>query len=177
MTGEAGGGVNTVDIGGSADFEAAFRPLFLRTMRLAYRILGDAAAAEDIAAETMAVAYSRWERVGGLSYRDGWVLRVAGNLALKATRRRRLDAPVPDAFSFEDASAVRVALVQALRLLSQRQRDVVVLRFVAGLSEPEVAEALGISLGSVKTHARRGLAALRLRLEDDRIEEVRFADA
>jgi RNA polymerase sigma factor (sigma-70 family) len=78
--------------------------------------------------------------------------------------------------NFEDLSTIRVALAQALQMLSRRQRDVVVLRFVAGLSEPEVAASLGISLGSVKTHAPRGLASLRSRLGDRR-EEAELAHA
>jgi RNA polymerase sigma-70 factor, ECF subfamily len=158
------------------DFEAAFPALFLRAMRLAYRVLGDEAAAEDVAADTMVLAYARWDRVGSLPYRDGWILRVAGNLALKVARKRPLELPPSAPVNFEDLSTIRVALAQALQMLSRRQRDVVVLRFVAGLSEPEVAASLGISLGSVKTHARRGLSALRTRLGERR-EEAELAHA
>jgi RNA polymerase sigma-70 factor (ECF subfamily) len=55
----------------------------------------------------------------------------------------------------------------ALRALPERQREVIVLRHLAGLSEPEVAEYLGISLGSVKTHMRRAKESLRGRLQVD----------
>lgn len=160
----------------SEDFNASFRDLFMRSMRLAYRVLGDAAAAEDVAADAMVIAFARWDRVGSLPYRDGWVLRVAGNLALKAARKRPVTAPAAATVSFENDAAIRVALLEALRMLSRRQRDVVVLRFLAGLSEPEVAASLGISLGSVKTHARRGLASLRTKLSDVP-EEVGLAHA
>ena len=69
-------------------FEAAFDELFPRAVRLANRLLGDRAAAEDVAAEALARAYARWPKVGGLPYRDGWVLKVATNLAIDRLRRR-----------------------------------------------------------------------------------------
>jgi len=73
----------------------------------------------------------------------------------------------------DDAVAVHVALVQALRLLSGRQRDVIVLRYLADMSEAEVARTLGVSSGAVKTHVHRGLARLRSALgRDDQNEEV-----
>jgi len=66
-----------------------------------------------------------------------------------------------------DAAVLRVALVHALRRLSSRQRDAIVLRYLADLPEHEVALALGISDGSVKTHLHRGLARLRTALGPD----------
>ena len=61
----------------------------------------------------------------------------------------------------------RLELVRLLRELPRRQRDVVVLRYVADLSEADVAAALGCSVGSVKRHAHRGLAALRVAIDTD----------
>lgn len=156
----------------AADFDGAFDDLFPRAHRLARRIVGDPAAAEDIAAEALARAYARWPKVSALPWRDAWVLRVAANLAIDAVRRRPptlgFVAPSPAA---EDAVALRVALAAALQALPRRQRQAVALRYLADLSEAEVAEALGISAGSVKTHVHRGLAALRRRLGAD-AEEV-----
>jgi RNA polymerase sigma factor (sigma-70 family) len=105
--------------------------------------------------------------VSQLPYRDAWVLRVATNLALNATRRRRLLFPGVEARCDDDAATTRVALAGALQQLPARQREVVVLRHLAGLSEPEVAVRLGVSLGTVKTHLRRGHEALRGRLRRD----------
>jgi RNA polymerase sigma-70 factor (ECF subfamily) len=98
-----------------------------------------------------------------LPYREAWVLRVATNLALNATRqrRRRLLFRAPEPVSYDDTTASRVALVAALRALPARQREVIVLRHLAGLSEPEVATQLGLSLGTVKTHLRRAKQTLR----------------
>ena len=59
-------------------------------------------------------------------------------------------------------------VVAALRRLPVRQRECLVLRYYLDLSEAEIAAALGISTGSVKTHSHRGLAALEKTLEDER---------
>ena len=145
-------------------FEAAFDELFPRAVRLASRLLGDRAAAEDVAAEALARAYARWSKVGGLSYRDGWGLKVATNLSIDRLRRRPPDVWPVVASDFEDAVELRIALNAALLTLAPRQRQALALRYLGGLSDQEVAQALGISLGSVKTHIHRGLKGLRRRL-------------
>jgi RNA polymerase sigma factor (sigma-70 family) len=151
-------------VGEDGSFEAAFDELFPRAVRLANRLLGDRAAAEDVAAEALARAYARWAKVGGLAYRDGWVLKVATNLAIDRLRRRRPDVTPPPAELFEDAVHLRLALNAALLTLAPRQRQAIALRYLGGLSDKEVALALGISLGSAKTHIHRGLIGLRSRL-------------
>lgn len=145
-------------------FEAAFDELFPRAVRLANRLLGDRAAAEDVAAEALARAYARWPKVGGLPYRDGWVLKVATNLSIDRLRRRPPEVWPATAADFEDRVELRIALNAALLTLAPRQRQAVALRYLGGLSDQEVAQALGISLGSVKTHIHRGLKGLRGRL-------------
>ena len=59
----------------------------------------------------------------------------------------------------------RLAVVMALRRLPVRQRECLVLRYYAEMTEPEISSALGISSSSVKTHLRRGMAALESALE------------
>ena len=145
-------------------FEAAFDELFPRAVRLAYRLLADRAAAEDVAAEALARAFARWSKVGGLPYRDGWVLKVATNLSIDRLRRRSPEVWPQLAGDFEDGVELRIALNAALLTLAPRQRQAVALRYLGGLSDQEVAQALGISLGSVKTHIHRGLKRLRGRL-------------
>lgn len=148
-------------------FNEAFDPLFARAFRVARRILVDTASAEDVAAESMARAYAHWGKIGRQPWREGWVVRVASNLALDVVRKRsRLvhpEKPVEDSVEDDDV-AVRLALAEALAILPKRQREVVVLRHLAGLSEAEVAAALQVSTGSVKTHLSRGVSALRDRL-------------
>lgn len=145
-------------------FEGAFDNLFPRAFRLARRILGDPAAAEDVAAEALARTYAHWNKVASLPYRDGWVLRVATNLAIDRLRRHPADRPVPPALLAEDALVLRLALTAALRDLPRRQRQAIALHYLAELTDAEVAQALGISTGTVKTHIHRGLQSLRDRL-------------
>jgi RNA polymerase sigma-70 factor (sigma-E family) len=148
------------------DFEAAFDDLFPRAFRLARRVLGDAAAAEDIAAEALMRTYAHWDRVSNLPWRDGWVLRVTANLAISAARRR--PPPGSTAWMAEsdpaEAAVLRITLMEAVRALPKRQRESVILRYFGGLTDAEVGAALGISTGTVKTHTFRALNALRGRL-------------
>ena len=152
-------------------FEEAFDQLFPKAFRLARRMLGDTAAAEDVAAEAMARAYARWPKVSAMPYRDGWLLRVAANLAIDRMRRRPPEILPQPAPQFEDGVDLRLALNAALLTLAPRQRQAIALRYLGGLSDKEVAEAMGISLGSVKTHIHRGIGGLRARMGAG-IEEV-----
>jgi RNA polymerase sigma-70 factor (sigma-E family) len=148
-------------------FEESFPELFRAGYRAAYRVTGDAAAAEDAASEALVRAGLRWRRIRGRSL--PWVVRVATNLAIDHTRRsareRRLarDAPTDNGVESVQAS---IDLHRALKALPKRQREVVVLRYFGDLSEREIADELGLAPGSVKSHASRGLAALRARLGD-----------
>lgn len=151
----------------SNGFEEAFDELFGRAFGLARRLFGDGPAAEDVAAEALARAYAHWSRLDGLAYRDGWVLKVAANLAIDRLRHQVPMIPPVTAPSEDEAIALRLALSAALARLPRRQRQAVSLRYLGDLSDNEVATALGISLGSVKTHVHRGLAALRVRIGRD----------
>ena len=146
-------------------FDEAFDALFGRAFRVARRILGDDATAEDVAAEAMARAYAHWGKIAAQPWREGWVVRVASNLALDTVRKRsRQDNVEVEKIVEDDDVVVRIALAEALSLLPRRQREVVVLRHLGGLSEAECAQALKVSTGAVKTHLHRGLASLRTRL-------------
>src|SRR5690606_31353748 len=114
----------------------------------------------------MARAYAHWRKIGDEPWREGWVVRVATNLALDVarSRNRMTEAAMTEEGREDDDVAVRLALVEAMARLPKRQREVVALRHLAGLSEAETAAALRVSTGSVKTHLHRGLAALRSRL-------------
>jgi RNA polymerase sigma factor (sigma-70 family) len=140
-------------------FDEAYPRLYATAYRVAFRILGRRAEAEDAAAEACARAYASWWRVN--RYAVAWVAKVASNLAIDAVRRGNRDRglaaePGPDPH-VED----RLDLQRALRALPRRQREVVVLRYLADLPEDAVAVALGCSVGTVTTHGSRGLAALR----------------
>jgi RNA polymerase sigma-70 factor (sigma-E family) len=150
----------TIDLG----YEEQFEHLYARAYGVAYQLLGRRPEAEDVAQETLARCFVHWRKVR--DYAEAWVVRVAGNLAIDAWRRnRRIDATVDDVSTATTPTPgpdpQRVDLHRALRQISRRQREVLVLRFLADLPEAEVARALGCSVGSVKQHAARGLAALR----------------
>lgn len=144
-----------------AEFDEEFAELAGLAYRVGYRLLGDREEARDIAQETLARAYLRWRRIEG--HARAWVGRVSSNLALDVVRRRARPEPHHDHDTGDpnDLTAERLQLVAALSALPRRQRQAVVLRYLADLPEKQVAEELGCSVGSVKSAASRGLAALR----------------
>lgn len=148
---------------GAEGFEAVFDELASIAYRVGYRLLGDRAAAEDIAQEALARALVRWRRVEG--HAVPWVIRVSTNLALDRLRgsSRAVVRQPPEQVADDDPerSALRLTLARQLAALPRRQREVVALRYLADLTEVQVAAALGLSQGSVKRHTGRGLAALR----------------
>jgi RNA polymerase sigma factor (sigma-70 family) len=91
-------------------------------------------------------------------------------------RRRRPHTIEEPRSSFQTEVADRVDLQRLLGSLSGRQRDVVVLRYLADMSEADVADELGISVGTVKTHASRGVEALRHHLASDKQPESDLDD-
>lgn len=141
-------------------FDDEYPRLWSTAYRVAFRVLGTRAEAEDVAAEACARAYASWRRVS--SYPEPWVARVAGNLAIDVIRRRGRSRDPEEGRTRDPMLEDRLDLQRALRRLPRRQREVVTLRYLADLPEETVALALGCSVGTVKTHASRGLAALRL---------------
>jgi RNA polymerase sigma-70 factor (ECF subfamily) len=152
----------------SDDFEDFFRKVYPKARGLAYRLVGSAGAAEDAAAEAFTRALVGWRRVGRLEYRTAWVLRVTTNVAVdmqrRGTRREPANRPIQ---GIEEPAVLRLTLSTALARLPRRQREVLALRYFAGLTEDEVAGHLGLSLGSVKTHHYRAISHLREALGTD----------
>jgi RNA polymerase sigma-70 factor (sigma-E family) len=153
-----------------------------RLVRLAYSLTLDVGRAEDLVQESLAKLWGKWPQV-----RDGapeaYVRQTIVNGAISASRRRWKgeephwelpEPPVPRGPLESDAIDQRDWLRRGLADLSMLQRAVVVLRYAEDMSERQVAETLGISTGSVKTHAFRGLARLRATGHPDRTgaEEV-----
>jgi len=139
-------------------------------LRFAAVLTGDLADAEDLAQEVLTRAYSRWDRIGGLDRPDLYVRKMILNEYLSWRRRSARQIPV-GAGALEPASAVsdhaqqyieREALLAELGKLSRRQRAVLVLRYYEDRGDAEIAELLGCSPGTVRSHASRALAALRV---------------
>lgn len=145
------------------DFDSLFRELYVPAYSVALRILRDPHAAEDAACEALARSVASWRRLQAVEHQRAWVLRVTANVAIDVIRRSRT-VPVStpeDTRTTSTLSEDRIVLAHALAGLPSRQREVLVLRFLADMTEVQVAEHLRISQGSVKQHARRGLAAMR----------------
>lgn len=142
-------------------YDERFEELAGIAYRVAYRMVGSREDARDLAQETMARAFVHWRRAS--HHPEAWVSRVTANQAIDLLRRRgRAPAPVSDdAADHGPLATERVELVRALADLPRRQRQVVVMRYLADLPEAEVAAQLGCSSGTVKQHASRGLASLR----------------
>lgn len=154
---------------GGPDFTEAFRALFVHSHRVASRILGHPGEAEDVAAEALARTLRSWGRVRKLSSPEAWVTRVTTNLAIDILRRRKCNDKASALGRGDNADEdpdIRLVVRQLLRSLPRRQGEVLALRYLADLPEAEVAQVLGISLGSVKQHASRGVARLRQRLAE-----------
>lgn len=157
--------------GDGEQFEQLFVELFVQAERVAARIVGRGEA-EDVAAEALVRALVRWPKI--VSYATPWVIRVASNLAIDRVRRGAKQLPPPAAAGWaEEGVDNRLLVVGELRQLSRRQREVMVLRHLVGLSETETAEALGLSVDSVKTYGRRAMTQLRQRVRLD--QEVPYA--
>jgi RNA polymerase sigma factor (sigma-70 family) len=139
---------------------------------VAFLILGDRAAAEDVVADTLLTAFDKAGSIRDPAALRAWLLRVASNRAISARRRSgrvvALDA-APDRAAPADVAAEaasRVTLRAALDELPPRTRAAVVLRYYADLPVEGVAAALGTSPNTVKTQLRTGLERLRASLAD-----------
>lgn len=132
---------------------------------------GDRAAAEDLVQDALAAAWVRWDSIRDPGAREPFVRQIMVRAATRrwARQKRRPEAASTSAVevhpSHEDSVAASWDLVQALSRLSAKQRAVIVLRYYHDLTEAQIADALGCSTGSVKTHASRALKALGLSLE------------
>ena len=144
-------------------FDEMFPELFRAAYKVAFRLLGSREDAADCAQEACARACADWAKLSRRGSLLPWVVRVSSNLAIDRTRRAHRARAHEAAFvaSALDPGPERLDLYRALDALPRRQREVVVLRYLADMSESEVAEVIGCSLGTVKSNASRGRAALR----------------
>ena len=144
-------------------------------VRLAALLLRDMATAEEVVQDSFVAMHDGWRRLRdndkALSYlRQSVVNRSRSVLRHRVVVDRNAPKPPPDMPSAEQGAITlleRSAVVTALRTLPQRQREALVLRFYGDLSEAQIAAAMGISKGAVKSHTARAMTALRSVLERD----------
>jgi RNA polymerase sigma-70 factor (sigma-E family) len=151
-------------VGDLDGFEAFYAAAYQRVVGQVFALLGDLAEAEDVTQDAFAKACFHWKRIAAYDQPEAWVRRVAFNQAHNSIRRARRwlvalarlgpPAPVPA------VSPDRVDLHRALRRLTPRHREVLVLRYVAELSVEEVARQLRLPPGTVKSRLSRARSAL-----------------
>lgn len=149
-------------------YSAHYRQL----VRLAGLLMHDYSAAEEVVQDAFVGLHRNWSRLRDAERAAAYLRQSTVNGARSAGRRRATVGrhaptlrPVDDTPDPAAAVADRSAVMAALAELPDRQREVLVLRYYGDLSEADIAHALGISRGTVKTHASRGLTALRPSLE------------
>jgi RNA polymerase sigma-70 factor (ECF subfamily) len=145
---------------------------------IAYRITGDRTAAEDVVQEAFLGAWRNAVRYAAArgSVRT-WLLSIVHHRGIDAVRRRRLtlelpeaDAPLPAVLTLPDTWAEiergldRETVLAALTAISDVQREAIELAYFGGLTQTEIAERIGVPLGTVKGRLRLGLAGLRAAL-------------
>ncbi|WP_079174923.1 SigE family RNA polymerase sigma factor [Streptomyces malaysiense] len=150
-----------------------YRAHYRSLLGLAALLLDDTASCEDVVQEAFIRVHSARKRVRDPQKTLAYLRQTVVNLSRSTLRRRILGLkllakPMPDMASAEEGAYDRLErrdLIKAMKGLQRRQREVLVLRYFADMTEAQVAETLGISLGSVKAYGSRGIAALRVAME------------
>ncbi|MGW7608514.1 SigE family RNA polymerase sigma factor [Streptomyces sp. NPDC054766] len=157
---------------GTADAEAAFTA-YVQERRAslyatAYHLTGDRFEAEDLLQSALFSTYRAWDRISDKAAVGGYLRRTMTNLHISAWRRRKLNEypteELPETAGDTDAmrgTELRAVLWQALARLPELQRTMLVLRYYEGRTDPEIAEILDISVGTVKSSIWRSLRRMR----------------
>jgi RNA polymerase sigma-70 factor (ECF subfamily) len=147
------------------EFEGFYRAAWLEVYRPLAAAIGDRDLAREAVDEAMVRAYDRWSKVSRYENREGWVYRVAYRWAIDRlrhrTRERRYLPRLASGSEPEMTAIVEPGLGRALSALSVEQRSVIVLACAFDWSERQIAEALGIRPGTVKSRLHRGMRHLR----------------
>jgi RNA polymerase sigma-70 factor (sigma-E family) len=144
-------------------------------VRLAAMLVRDTPTAEEVVQDAFIAMHDGWDRLRDAEKALAYMRQAVVNRSRSVLRHRQvveknLQKPPPDMPSAEHGALTlleRSAVIAALRELPGRQREAIVLRYYADLSEAEIAAAMKISRGAVKSHTSRGIAALRAALEQE----------
>jgi RNA polymerase sigma-70 factor (sigma-E family) len=155
----------------SSEFDSFVRARTPALLRSAYLLTGDQHLAEDLVQNALARTHRHWSKLHEAGNAEAYTRKTMYHLQVSWWRRRRiaesLGTDMPDRApaaqpDLADATALRLSLRSALRLLTARQRAVLVLRFFDDLTEAQAAEMLGVTVGTVKSQTARALARLRV---------------
>ncbi|MFI6287128.1 SigE family RNA polymerase sigma factor [Streptomyces sp. NPDC051018] len=165
-TGAAGTGTRTSL--SEAEFTAYVRERRSSLYATAYHLTGDRFEAEDLLQSALFSTYRAWDRISDKAAVGGYLRRTMTNLHISAWRRRKLNEypteELPETAGDTDAmrgTELRAVLWQALARLPELQRTMLVLRYYEGRTDPEIADILDISVGTVKSSIWRSLRRLR----------------
>jgi RNA polymerase sigma-70 factor (sigma-E family) len=168
-------GVDVADLGDT--LAALHRENYAALVRLATVVLGDVGLAEHVVQDAFVRLQMRWRGMRGIDRPAAYLRSAVLNGCRSQLRRQRVRdrhaarRTVPPAMAGPEASALASddhdRVIAALRTLPARQREAVVLRYYLDLGEADIAAAMRVSAGSVKSHLHRGLAALSRVLEED----------
>ena len=153
-----------------ADFEAWYRLEHPRLANGLYLICGSVDIAREATDEAFARAAARWARVRRMDSATGWTFKVGMNLLRREARRGRREAAALERLSVSHTRPVELPdaeLWAAVRALPDRQRQVVVLRFVGDLAEAEIGHVLGIKRGTVASNLSRALDTLTSKVQQE----------
>lgn len=167
--GERGPGSETVNAeNAEAAFTAYVQERRASLYATAYHLTGDRFEAEDLLQSALFSTYRAWDRISDKAAVGGYLRRTMTNLHISAWRRRKLNEypteELPETAGDTDAmrgTELRAVLWQALARLPELQRTMLVLRYYEGRTDPEIAEILDISVGTVKSSIWRSLRRLR----------------
>ena len=140
-------------------------------LRTAYLLTGNLADAEDLVQSALAKTYLAWHRIEDRGAVDSYVRRAMVNTQISWWRRRRLEEfptdEIPDQATTDHpvSTDVQESLRRAIDRLPQRMRAAIMLRYYEDMTEGEVAEVLGVSVGTVKSTVSRAVAKLRTDFE------------
>jgi RNA polymerase sigma-70 factor (sigma-E family) len=165
-------GMADADLAITAMYDTEYRSL----VRMSAVLLGDVASAEEIVQDSFIAVHAAWRGLRDIDKGVHYLRRTVTNRSRSLLRHRvvvdkHMSASEPDMPSAEQAAIIRLqraAVFAALRTLPTRQREALVLKYYLDLSEEQVAAAMQISQGAVKSHTARGKAALRSLLEPER---------
>jgi RNA polymerase sigma-70 factor (sigma-E family) len=167
-SGAAAASAGLVDDHAFREYVRARRHALLRT---AYLLTGNLADAEDLVQSALAKTYLAWNRIVDRGAVDSYVRRAMVNTQISWWRRRRLEEfptdEIPDqaTVDYPVSTDVQESLRRAIDRLPQRMRAAVVLRYYEDMTEAEVADVLGVSVGTVKSTVSRAVAKLRIDVE------------
>ena len=164
--------LSDADLAIAAMYGTEYRSL----VRISVVLVGDVGTAEEVVQECFIAMYAAWRRLKNVDKAVNYLRRSVVNRSRSVLRRRivaekHVPKHEPDMPSAEQGAITqleRTAVIAALRSLPVRQREAIMLRYYLDLSEEEVASAMRISRGAVKSHTARAKAALRAVLEPER---------